>query len=184
MSRNRKSLYDKETLINLLTPHKEHLTSTGAWNQYSKQHNLPHSATLIKYFGSWNEAKSAFSLEQLNAHRPVKYTEEELRFLLDQYHDKFSTINDWNVYASDNNLPSFQTFERYLGREWIEEKTGMVLEWNEEKLKKVIKLYFPDNPPTVVQWNVLAKDKNLPTHMTIVRHFNSWAIMKHRVYFN
>lgn len=182
MGRNRKNLYDKENLLTLLTPYKANLTSVKAWNEFSKQHNLPHSATLIKNFGSWNQVKEALSLDQSKAQRPVKYSAEELLILLDRYHEKFTTINDWNAFASENELPSYPTFERYLGREEIERKTGLVLNWDEKKLKSVIKEHFPDKAPTISQWNAIAKEYSLPTHMTIVRHFNSWSIMKARVY--
>lgn len=182
MGRNRKVIYDKETLMKLLLPHKEYLTSVRAWNEYSKEHNLPHSATLINQFGSWNSTKAAFSLEESKPQRPKKYSAEELLVTLENYHDKFTTINGWDDFASKNELPAFSTFERYLGRELIEEKTGMVLEWNEDKLKHIILTHFPSTPPTVSKWNEVAKQHNLPTHMTIVRHFKSWSIMKARVY--
>lgn len=184
MGRNRKTIYDKDTLMEILFPHKEHLTSVRAWNEYSKEHNLPHSATLINQFGSWNNAKAAFSLEESKPQRPVKYSAEGLMEVLETHHAKFTTINDWNTFASNNELPAYQTFERHLGRDIIEEKTGLVLEWNEEKLKKVIKKYFPSKAPTVAQWNEKAKEYHLPTHMTIVRHYKSWSIMKARIYYS
>ncbi|MEK4247858.1 hypothetical protein MKZ20_21480 [Psychrobacillus sp. FSL K6-2684] len=184
MGRNRKNLYDKDSLLLLLQEHKEHLTSTKAWNEYAKQHQLPHSSTLIKNFGSWNLTKEAFSLEQAKAHRPVKYTSEQLLEILDNYKSKFTNIYDWNMFASENQLPTFQTFERYLGKEFMEEQTGAggTIKWDEDKLKELIKSNFPSKPPTVKEWNLLAKEKQLPTHMTIIAYFNSWNLMKHRVY--
>lgn len=183
MGRNRKTIYDKDTLMEILYQHKEHLTSVRAWNEYSKEHGLPHAATLMNQFGSWNNTKVAFSLEESKPQRPFKYSAEGLMDLLETHQAKFTTINDWNAFASDHGLPAYQTFERHLGRDLVEEKTGMIVEWNEEKLKKLIKSYFPTTPPTIVQWNKVANEFVLPKHTTIVRHFNSWSIMKARVYY-
>jgi len=179
----KKSQYDKESLLALLQEHKEHITSMNAWNIYCKEKGLPHSQTIIKHFGSWNLAKSALSLEQLEQNRPVRYKESELIDLLEQHKDKFSTINDWNAYASKNQLPTYYTFVSHLGKDLVEQKTSLV-SWDKNKLSQLILKYYPDSPPTVNSWRTMEKQYGLPSHMTIVRHFQSWSLMKSEVYPN
>lgn len=181
MSRTKKNQFDRESLLELLQQHKDHMTSMSHWNAYSKEKGLPHSQTIIKYFETWNQAKASLSLEQLGQSRPTQYSEEELLVYLEKYKDKFTTIYEWNEFASQNQLPSYYTFTRHLGTDIVEGKTGTLV-WDKAKLKKLILKYFPDKPPTVTKWMSIAKEQDLPSHMTIVRHFKSWSIMKYEVY--
>ena len=175
--------FDKETILRLLKEHKEYMTSMNAWNIYSKEYGLPHSQTIIKHFGSWNSAKSALSLEQLKKNLPFRYTEQELLQLYEQHKDKFTSITNWNDYASKNQLPTYYTFVSHLGKDLVEQNSTSVT-WDKEKLTQLILTYYPEEPPTVSNWRTMEKKYDLPSHMTIVRHFQSWSLMKSEVYSN
>lgn len=181
MARNKKYPLDQQKLIELLQNHKDHLTSMSKWNVYSKEHDLPHSQTIIKYFGTWNKVKEALSLEQQGQSRPPEYTDEMLLEYLDRYKEEFTSISEWNTFAKTNQLPSYYTFTRHLGTEIVEQKT-MTMVWDKNKLKRLILSYFPETPPTVTKWMEVANKEKLPSHMTIVRHFKSWTQMKYEVY--
>lgn len=181
MGRGRTNEFDKESILAILQQHKEHMTGVSPWNVYSKEKGLPHSQTIIRYFGTWNQAKASLSLEPLKRGGNTLYTEEELLVYLEKYKDKFTTIYEWDDFAMQNQLPYYYTFTRNLGTDVVEEKTRIMV-WDKEKLKKLIPQYFPDQPPTISKWKNIAKEHNLPSHMMIIRHFKSWSNMKYELY--
>jgi len=155
----------------------------GKWNDYAKANSLPHSQTFIQRFGSWNNIKERLNLELNSQHRPQKYEQNELMVILNEHKGAYKSINAWNQYASKHKLPTHQVFEKYLGLDVIEEITGLQTELSKDFLKNHIKEHFPNRPPTITEWNNIAKEKSVVSSSTIVRRFGSWNNMKAHVYF-
>ncbi len=164
--------------LEMITPHKEHLTSIGHWNEYRKNKDLPHAQTLIKCFGSWNSLKEILSLEQNNQSRPMKYTDEDLINLLQKYKHKYTSATEWDLFAEEQNIPKHYLFLDRLGAEELQKYTGIVSRWTDDSIRAVILQYFPDRPPTTREWLLLSETEKVPSKMTIIRHFGSWNAMK------
>ena len=182
MNLSRKLRFTDEDLWQIISKHRQALTSVGGWNQYAKEHGLPHSQTLIQRLGSWNLIKERLNIQLNEQHRPRKYEEKELLEVLKKHRDQYTNIYNWNMYAKQHKLPTHGVFERYLGLERLEELTGFKSEYTKKDLKKIILEHFPEKPPTVNDWKGVSKDKNLPSFTTIIRRFGSWNTMKAHVY--
>lgn len=172
-------------LLTLLKGNEEHITSVNKWNEYSKDNALPHSQTIISYFGSWNGFKKELLdlKDDLKVGRPEKYSDNELHIILDEYKTHYTSVGDWDMFAETQQLPKHFVFMNRLGPDIIREKTGLITSWSTEEIKKIIKYYFPTKPPTQTEWMELAKMKRVPGKSTIIRKFNSWSQMKFEVYY-
>lgn len=183
MTVSRGHQFSDEELWELVTKNKEFLTSVGEWNQYAKTNKLPHSQTLIKRLGKWNEIKRRLNIERNEQHRPIKYSKEELIELLKQHKNAFKNIYEWNQYAKRNKLPDYNIFRRYLGDKMIMELTGYSFgNYTKDQIKEIILHYFPFSAPTVGEWQAVGREENIPSASTIIRVFGSWNEMKKQVY--
>lgn len=174
--------FTDEELWDKLKKNKRALSSVREWNEYAKANSLPHSQTLIKRFGSWNELKKAMELEVNGQHRPQKYDAEELKTIIENHKEAYKSINAWNQYAKQHQLPSHQVFERYLGLKELEGMLNTQFVLTKEHVCKQIKEHFPDKSPTVSQWIHLSKGTKVVSSSTIIRLFGSWRKMKYQVY--
>lgn len=170
--------------IELLAPHKEQLTSTRKWNNYRTHHDLPHSQTLIRQFGSWNEVKEALDIKEVNErHRPIKYDADKVRAVLKEHGEHLKSMQQWNAHATEHHLPNYAVLFDRLSEDEVFELTGYRKTFNQETLSQVIKKHFPDSAPTIRRWEELANtDSNIPSASLIILHFGSWKKMKRKVY--
>ncbi|WP_028393966.1 hypothetical protein [Bacillus cihuensis] len=175
-------LISDEELLKIAEEHKDKITSVNKWNQYAKENKLPHSQTFILRFGSWNDLKAKLNLETNRQHRPFKYGVEELKSILKEHSKEYTSINHWNQYAIEHKLPTHSVFERHLGLLMLEELTPFRDRVSKENLKDVILMHFPDSPPTMTEWTMVAKDMGLPSTSTITRCFGKWKDMKEYIY--
>lgn len=179
---SRKQKFTDEELWELATKHKQAMTSVSEWNRYAKTQGLPHSQTMIQRFGSWNEIKEKLELEVNHQYRPQKYDRDELLAILKEHKTAYTNIYAWNQYAIKHKLPTHQVFEKYLGLETLELLTELKPVLSKESVKRQIKEYFPERPPTVMQWLNLSKQSSVVSTSTIIRYFGSWNNMKAHVY--
>ncbi|MDQ0273489.1 hypothetical protein [Cytobacillus purgationiresistens] len=172
---------DKE-LWKIVESNKNALGSVGGWDVYAKEQKLPRAQTIIKRLGKWNEIKDKLDIRTYDQNRPLKYTKEELIEILIQHKHFFKNSYQWNVYASEHNLPTFKVFETYLGKVKMEEILEKPLSIGMNEIADMIKTHFPSQPPTYAEWNELAKVQPVVSTSTIIRYFNGWNNMKARVY--
>jgi len=173
----------RSELLDLIRGHEEHLTSVIKWNQYSKEHDLPHSQTLIKSFGTWNKLKEHLSLEAYEQHRPLKYTDEMLNSILKEHHEHYTSVLGWNQYAESNNLPKHFVFIDRLGITKIRKETKFTAHWSTKEIIFLIKKHFPSKAPTRPEWDEVSKVESVPSYQTICRRFGTWNTMKHELYY-
>jgi hypothetical protein len=168
--------YNQEELLAIATDHREQLTSTIKWNTYSKEAGLPHSQTFIKHFGSWNKLKECLSLPELNAHRPVTYSKDTIKQILEDHGQHYTSNRAWDDYVNDKELPIHQTIINHYSIEEIRElvKVPPKGTYTETDLRKAMLTHFPYHSPTIKEWNQLAKNEDLPNAATYMRRFGSW----------
>ncbi|WP_058306269.1 hypothetical protein [Gracilibacillus massiliensis] len=98
--------YSKEDVTQIIKKNRSYFTSREDWDKYASYNKLPSYLTIKKYF-SWEEVMNIAGV-------PVqyKYTEEELKKMLQKEHKKFltSSIREWNEYAKDNHYPTSIVF--------------------------------------------------------------------------
>lgn len=169
--------------IERLRPHLENVTSTRDWDEYRKQHDLPHSQTLINKFGSWNRLKEALSMKQNALHRPVKYTPDVVREILQEHGTALTGQVAWNNYAKENQLPNYKIIFERLSETEVYEITGYIKKYTVDISKKIVLEHFPDKPPTFAEWERLAKvNRNVPSATGLFKQFGSWRNMVSQIY--
>lgn len=170
--------------IEMLKPHKEHLTSSREWNEYKNLYKLPHSQTLIRKFGSWNALKEAVGVNKVFAqNRPIKYDADTIKAILKEHGSHLTTKLQWDQYAKENKLPNYTVLFERLTEEEVFDITGYRKSFNKDSLKDVIKKYYPTTPPTFKEWEALGKaESDAPSASLIVVHFGSWKNMIDYVY--
>lgn len=175
---------DLTPYIELLRPHREHLTSSRKWNDYRLNLGLPHSQTLIRKFGSWNALKETLEIgEVFEPHRPVKYDAAIIREILKEHGKHLTSQVKWNEYAKNNKLPNYTVIFERLSEDQVFELTDYRKTLNKDSVVEMIKKYYPTEPPTSRQWNMLAKEKpNVPSSSSIILMFESWKKMIREVY--
>lgn len=164
---------NKETLLELLEPHKQHLTTVKKWDVYAKEHKLPPSVNLIYHFKSWSNVKEAMRLPQLKK----TYTFEQLETIAFSHKEHFLRKSIWDEYSKEHGLPASATFIKAFGS-WqkIKEHIGLVNEkrkndlYSKEDIQMVLKEHA-EHYLNRTQWDEYAKEQRLPTYKTIKKHF-------------
>jgi hypothetical protein len=171
---------NKDTLIELLEPHKQHLTTTKKWDEYAKEHNLPPSVTLIYHFDSWSNVKNAFGVF---VKKNIKYTKSELVEIGKKHQEYFHRKLIWDKHSVEHGLPASATYIKRFGS-WQKAKEQIGLRnvkrkndiYTKEMLEKVLKEHGK-NFINRKQWDEYAKEHRIPTWKTIKKHFEYAEIL-------
>lgn len=235
---------NKETLIELLIPHKEHLTTVGKWEEYASKHNLPSYYSLRKFFNDWNEIRSALgteikgkydrnsliqigkehkehaktirmwkdysanqtldlpSLGQIltvfkdwssfkNAigvenERTPKYTKQKIKEVLEEHNEFFISRSQWDIYASENKLPTYKTIRNHYTYDEILDIVGKKKVFNlskEELIKLTLKpeYFYKFLNSTKTKWDEFARKNNLPSSYKYIKTFDTWLKAKEEI---
>lgn len=120
----RRVTVDHATLLSIIREQKKHLTTTREWDEYSKEHDLPSSRTLINHFKTWNKVKEKADLEPTPNYVPVSYNKDKIVSLLKEHPATYENQVTWNQYAKSKNLPTYKTIRKYLTFEEFERIVG------------------------------------------------------------
>ncbi|MFT9496932.1 MULTISPECIES: hypothetical protein [Bacillota] len=165
---------NKKAFLEILEPHKEHITTIKAWDAYAKNQGLPPSVTLIYHFKSWSNVKRTLGVP--NKYRSYKFSElEEIAFL---HKDKFRRKSIWDEYSKKNGLPASATFIKAFGS-WQKLKVHIGLGdekrkddlYSREDIEKILTTHA-EHYENRKQWDEYAKENKLPTYKTIKKHFD------------
>ncbi|RHW35996.1 hypothetical protein D1B31_18075 [Neobacillus notoginsengisoli] len=164
----------------LIQQHKDKLTTVREWDAYASQHNLPSSSNLIYIFGSWNDTKKAFGLSGQKS----SYSLDELKEIATTHKKHMVNKRTWDKYSKENGLPASATFIKAFGK-WTDVKNyiGIGNEkrkrdlYSEEQIKKILKEHAAQYINRQ-QWDIYAKENQLPTYKTIKKHFSYDEILK------
>jgi len=175
--------YSSEELIEIARKHQHALTSVNKWGVYSESHDVPHAQTFIAHFGSWNKLKQQLNLDTNSQGRPQTFSETDLLDILREHGEQYTSIRVWNTYAEKHGLPGHHVFAKRMGLKRLSELTKYESLEQVKDYKTLILKYFPERPPTFAEWSKLAEKENVPSAITIVRHYGKWNLMKHVVYY-
>lgn len=162
----------KEEFKKILEKHKKHITTVRQWDLYAKKHTLPSSQSLISVFGSWTMLKEELGLKDTDR-------KTELIEIASKHLDMFTTIERWNKYAKENDIPNGYTYIAYFGS-WNAVKDKLNLSYStpypsaEEKKEEMISVLkehgteYKDR----TEWDKYAKEHSLPTYKTIRRYLS------------
>lgn len=103
--------YTKEELIEILAKHGDNFKDSIQWNEYAKENDLPTYKTIRKYL-SYEEIAT-----YVKPARNRPYNKDLLLTIgLNFYHEiQNFTMEEWNQFAKEQNLPSSHTFHRNFG---------------------------------------------------------------------
>ncbi|MCM3362551.1 hypothetical protein [Niallia sp. MER TA 168] len=168
---------NKDTLIELLIPHKENLTTVGNWDEYASKHNLPSYYSLRKVFGGWNEIRNAVGVKIKK-----KYDIDSLIEIGKKHREHAKTIRLWNKFASnENGIPSPGQILTVF-KDWSSFKKAINVEsvratkYTKIDIKKMLeehKEFFISRS----QWDTYAKENKLPTYKTIRNYYSYEEIL-------
>lgn len=167
---------DNQLLIKKLLEHKKYITTARDWDSYAKEHNLPLSRTLINRFSSWNDLKEVLGINNKNVQH---YDKNFLIEIGQKYKKHFISRRVWDKFAKQNSLPSSQAYysqfnswtevKKMLG---ISEKPKVKSAYTKEEIETILKTHG-GNLQSRTQWDIYAKENDLPTYLTI-RKFFTW----------
>lgn len=178
----------KTAIIQQVTPHKEHLQTLVGWNNFRKknpQYDLPHSNTLKLHFGSWEDIKSLFDLD--NRKKWSLLNQEDALCLIESHIEALKgTPNEWDMYRKTNKLeeelPGSYPLIHIFGS-WNQLKQHFGLEvkaptrphdYTVEDIRKIIQDY-PPHVFTSRAWEKYRKEHKevpLPSYSTILRYIS------------
>ncbi|MEX3623514.1 hypothetical protein [Viridibacillus arvi] len=104
--------FTKETLLNTLSEHTDYLITQETWKMYAQENHLPSINTIVKHFGSFNEAKRKLSVKKIQKR---VFTKDELWEVAKEHKEMFH-LSLWNFYASTKSLPTETAFINHFGR--------------------------------------------------------------------
>lgn len=175
---------DNQLLIKKLLEHKRYITTARDWDIYAKEYNnsqttkdkLPLSRTLINRFSSWNDLKDVLGINQKNVQH---YDKDFLIEIGKKYKKHFISRRVWDTFAKENSLPSSQAYYSQFSS-WTEVKNMLGISdkpkvksaFTKEEIKNILKSHG-ENLQSRSQWDIYAKENDLPTYLTI-RKFFTW----------
>ncbi|NRD81009.1 hypothetical protein HPT25_27190 [Bacillus sp. BRMEA1] len=157
----------KEEYKKQLLKHKEHITTVRNWDVYAREHGLPSSHLLITAFESWKKVKEEIGIKEVDR-------EKELINIASNHKNHFTTVNNWNNYAREHNLPNAFTYISHFDS-WNSAKEKLNLSptspypSKEEKKEEMIAVLKEHGSQYIdrTEWDKYAKTHNLPTYKTI-----------------
>ncbi|QHA38759.1 hypothetical protein D5E69_23295 (plasmid) [Rossellomorea marisflavi] len=178
---SRKKRYTKEELIEIAITYQEKFTTVREWDSFASKLMLPKSSTYILHFGQWSEVGKILGKESGRT-RVNTYTKEQIIQVLLEYKEKYTSPNEWDIFAKSNSLPTYKTIRSYLSYEELNKlvKSSIRKKYTHDELITIARQnleYFKSQ----VSWNVYAKENKLPAATTYIRNFGSWKMAKLKV---
>ncbi|WP_209124401.1 hypothetical protein [Alkalihalobacillus sp. BA299] len=180
ISANKK--YSKKELLDIANKHSEHFTTYSNWNEYASKHGLPVSTTFLIHFDSWNDVKKRLNLP-LSTPNWRKYSKEEIKKVIEEHSEHFTSKLKWDEYSKENKLPDYRTIKNYFSWEEVQEFANVKINYrySEEKLLEIAKKHSK-HFTTMKRWDEYAKENNLPSSMNYYRKFGSWNKVKAKLF--
>lgn len=178
-------------ILEKLKLYKEQMSSAQQWNDFKKENadlGLPHSNTLINYFGSWNNVK------ELVDDLPVQkqWEMDELKEVLKNHLEGLKgTPLEWEEYKLENpteTLPSSTTIINKFNS-WNNMKQMFHLpqknnnrpeKYSDEELIKIVDEHIPYSL-SQRNWNKYKKGKALPSYTTLMNRVGDYIKEKNRL---
>jgi hypothetical protein len=109
--KRKNDLYSKEDIKKTLKKHAKNYINRKQWDEYAKEHKLPTYKTIKKHF----EYEEILSI--VNKIKPTPITKVELIKIALEHQDHFlsSSSRIWDVYATENKLPSSNKYLKVFG---------------------------------------------------------------------
>jgi hypothetical protein len=109
--KKRKDKYSKDEIRTILIEQSQNFTNRKQWDEYAKEHKLPTFKTIKKYY-SYDEI-----LELVGKNKTFNLTTDDLAKIAWKHKGEFfsMSMSEWNTFASDNDLPSSDSFSRHFG---------------------------------------------------------------------
>lgn len=109
---------------------------------------------------------------------------QEMFELLKQHKVKLTTVEEWNEYAKENNLPLFDTIRYHFGT-WsnVKEELGLTVTkrpYTRTELEKIAKKY-KDKFLRKSIWDEFSKENKLPASATFIKEFGSWPKIQEHI---
>lgn len=177
---NAKKTYTLEELKVIAQEHKNYFTSFNTWNTYSQEHHLPSPATYIQHFEYWNEVKRFLGLPNENVKRPG-YTKEIIEQVLREHGGNLENRTQWDEYAKEHNLPTYKTLKKFFTWEEIRQKCKKNNRFSlkEKELLEIGKKHYVEfTSSSKREWDVYAREHDLPSFQKFARVFGSWKKAK------
>jgi hypothetical protein len=176
-----------ERLKEIAVSHKERFTKMNTWDEFATKNNIPSAKVFIHTFGTWNKAKREILGEDVKLNRDVPYDGEKLTSIAVKYKSAFTSVNVWNEFAKEKDLPSSKVYEKFYGS-WNKAKQSIFNPSSSRVHKKPESLsiaqlceiavnnhkYFS----TKKNWDLHAMKNKLPRAETFANRFGSWKKAK------
>ncbi|MGN8845230.1 hypothetical protein ACTNDN_20720 [Niallia sp. HCP3S3_B10] len=180
-----KEKYDRESLIKIGKEHKEHAKTIRMWNDYSsdKRLGLPSPGQILTVFKDWSSFKKAIEVEN---ERSPKYTKQRIKEILEKHKEFFVSRAQWDIYASENKLPTYKTIRNHYTYEeilQIIEKKKVFNLSKEELIKLTLKreYFYKFLESTKTKWDEFARQNNLPSSYKYIKTFDTWLKAKEEI---
>ncbi|MFJ6414406.1 hypothetical protein ACIQLG_16625 [Terribacillus saccharophilus] len=172
--------YTSKKLLEIAKLNKEHLTSRRKWDDFASENSLPRSQIFIDKFSSWNNLKQKLDLPTLTK-RSDLYTKEDIVNILKQHGANLESRQQWDVYAHENNLPTYKTLRKHFT--WDEILTlanrNKISHLTKDDLIDIsIKHFKVFGSASITTWNDYARKNKVPSSYSFIRNFGSWKKAK------
>lgn len=106
--KKKRSIYDKEIIVQILKEHAEHYINRTHWDEYAKEHKLPTYKTIRNYL-TYDELATLVNKKG--------FSKEELIKIAIQHQQYFFPLSmkKWDRYAKENGLPSSFIYFKSFG---------------------------------------------------------------------
>ncbi|WP_078557224.1 hypothetical protein [Bacillus alkalicellulosilyticus] len=164
-----------EDLIDLLKPHKSHVTTARAWDKYAKENNLPPSITIIKKFDTWNSFKEILNVKKSEQKEYLGYKKEEVEEILRVHGKNLENRFQWDEYAKEHKLPTYKTLKKHFTWEEILSYAGKTL------IDIANQHYEVFSTASIKKWDEYAREHDLPSASSFIRKYETWKKAKVKV---
>jgi hypothetical protein len=175
--------YSLSDLEEVAKKHKSHFIRKSIWDNYSKEHGLPASATFIKYFGSWQKAKEHIGLGNEKRKNDL-YSKEEIHKILTNHGENYENRKQWDEYAKEHRLPTYKTIKKHFD---YDEILSIVNKERPTTIKRadLIKIALQHQETFLSSsmkiWDEYAAENDLPSSNKFHKIFGSWNKAKTEV---
>lgn len=179
----RREPYSKEELTEIALKHKGHMLSKRIWDEYATLHDLPSAQTFINSFGKWSDIKASVGIKS-ELTKPCTYTKSQLKDILKRHGKNYESRFQWDAYAKENKLPTYQTLRKHFTYEEILKivKKTRSLKGKLLTIEDLIKVGLEHKAvffsASMTKWDDYVEGKNLPKSNTYHKKFGSWKRAK------
>ncbi|MCA1066025.1 hypothetical protein QTG56_25960 (plasmid) [Rossellomorea sp. AcN35-11] len=188
-----------EELRDIGVMNKEWFTKINVWNEYAKERDLPSASVYIHVYGTWNDAKKSILGEGvdlyhirdgLKLYRLPGGRMVGLSTVASEYPNKFTSVNVWNAFAKENELPSSKVFERAYGswnaakKEIFDASDDLYNKPKSLPLSELVEIAIKNQKhfSTKKNWDLFAMKYQLPRAETFANRFGTWSEAKKKIF--